>query len=102
MWITRKPYHPEWWTQKVDKNTVSCSDEELEEFLIKGRVLALNHYATRDHRDKITDQGIVSKMYATSFVIEMYTWKPIAWIHLHACHFVLHIYMHLYSTFLAQ
>ena len=54
-------WYPErWWTQEVTKNTVNCTDEELEQFVITGRMLILNQLAIPEHGDKLTDQDIVS------------------------------------------
>lgn len=74
MWITYEWHHQEWWTDEVSRTTVNCTDEELEDFLIKGRVLTLNHYAVQEDREKVTDQGIVSLIFQCVYVIhEMYT-----------------------------
>ena len=62
MWITYKFYHHKWWTAEATNTTVNnCTDKQLEEFMIMGRLLALSPYALRNSdRDKDTDQGIVS------------------------------------------
>ena len=60
VWITYSWYPERWWTQAVTKNNVGCTDEELEEFVIGGRMLTLSHFATQEDRSKTTDQNIVS------------------------------------------
>ena len=60
MWLSYAGWPERWWTQEVTNNTVNCTDEELEEFVIKGRMLVLNILAIPEHGGKVTDQGIVS------------------------------------------
>ena len=60
VWATYSWYRERWWTQEVTNTTISCTDEELEEFVIRERMLTLSHYAIPENRNKITDQGTVS------------------------------------------
>ena len=61
VWITHGWYPDRWWTQEVTNNTVNCTESQLEEFLVQGRVIALNHLTTPDDRNATTDQGTVSR-----------------------------------------
>ena len=44
----------------MSKNNVSCSDEQLEEFVEKARMLQIQPYPTPDDVDEATVAGIVS------------------------------------------
>ena len=48
VWITYMWYPERWWTQDVTKNSVSCTDKELEEFVIEGRMLTLSNFAVQE------------------------------------------------------
>ena len=61
VWITHGWYPDRWWTQEVTNNTVNCTESQLEEFLVQGRVIALTHLTTPDDRNAMTDQGTVSR-----------------------------------------
>jgi len=59
-WITYGWYPDNWWTKAVSKNNVSCSDEQLEKFVEKARMLLIRQYPTPDDVDAATIAGIVS------------------------------------------
>jgi len=59
-WITFGWFPDSWWTKAVSKNNVSCSDQQLEEFVEKARMLQIQQFPTPDDVDAATIAGIVS------------------------------------------
>ena len=59
-WITFGGYPVGWWTNEVSKNNVSCSDQQLEDFIVKARMLLIQQYPTPDNIDGTTIAEIVS------------------------------------------
>ena len=54
-------WYPEnWWTDEVSKNNVSCSDQMLEEFLMKARPIHIQQYPAADNVTSETVAGIVN------------------------------------------
>ena len=59
-WITFGGYPVGWWTNAVSKNDVSCSDQQLEDFIVKARMFLIQQYPTPDNTDGMTIAEIVS------------------------------------------
>ena len=60
-WIIYAWYPDQWWTEKIAGDHLDeCTDEELEEFLGKSRVVMLHIAPEPDDFDKITVAGFVS------------------------------------------
>ena len=58
-WITFGGYPVGWWTNAVSKNDVSCSDQQLEDFIVKTKMLQIQQYPTPNDFDGSTIFGIV-------------------------------------------
>ena len=57
-WIVYAWYPEKWWTEGDDLD--GCTNDFLEDFLIRARALLLNIVAEPDDFDAITDGGFVS------------------------------------------
>ena len=60
-WIMFTWYPERWWTEEVaGENIDECSDEELEDFLIRAKPLLINLVPEPDDYDEKTVAGYVS------------------------------------------
>lgn len=58
-WITFGWYPDGWWTRAVSSDYVSCSDEELETFILNAGMIQIRQYPTPNNIDGTTIAGIV-------------------------------------------
>ena len=59
-WIIYSWYAENWWTQDVAGNNVSCSDDELTNFLEKARPILIQQLPVADDENAPAIGGIVS------------------------------------------
>ena len=60
VWITPGWYLDQWWRDSSASFNVSCGEQQLENFLINQRVLAISHYPTATDENVEAVGGIVS------------------------------------------
>ena len=58
-WIIYSIYPDKWWTEEVANETLECSDQELEEFLLKSHALTIHLVPEPDDWNHLTAAGLV-------------------------------------------